>query len=167
MPTKTRKPKKKAAPKRAPAKASVKPTPKTAAPAKRKRKQPETFRAHSLTPSLTVSDLAASIRFYTDGLGFIIKERWETDGQLMGVMIEAGRCQLLLGQDDFAKGRDRVKGVGHRMWLSTLQKVDGLAQRAKAAGITLDHDVESQPWGSRAFALTDPDGFKLTIANDQ
>lgn len=117
------------------------------------------------TPGLTVNDLDRSIAFYT-GLGFAIEDRWEQDGKLLGVMAKAGSCRIGLGQDDWAKGRDRVKGVGVRLWFNTDQDVDDIARRAKAAGITLDQEPEDMPWGGRAFTLTDPDGFKLTIVKE-
>jgi uncharacterized glyoxalase superfamily protein PhnB len=85
---------------------------------------------------------------------------------LLFVMLRAGAAYLGLGRDDFAKGKDRVKGVGMRFWLSTRQDVNGIADRAKAAGITLDSEPEPLPWGPLAFTLTDPDGFKLTISQD-
>lgn len=129
------------------------------------RQKAETLRARALSPGFTVNDLERSLRFYTDGLGFIIDKRYENEGRLNGVMLKAGACQLGLFQDDFAKGRDRVKGVGMRLWISTVQDIGQLAARAKAAGITLDREPEPLPWGPLAFAVTDPDGFKLTIAN--
>lgn len=58
------------------------------------RRQPETFRARSITSSLTVNDLERSIRFYTEGLGFIIDERWEDNGWLLGVTLNEGTCHL-------------------------------------------------------------------------
>lgn len=130
------------------------------------RRKPETLRARDITPSFTVNDLARSIRFYTNGLGFIIQERWENGGELRGVMIKAGSRLLGLAQDDWAKGRDRVKGVGMRVWITTAQDIDEMAERARAAGIQLDHEPQEMEWGARAFAVTDPDGFKLTIAHE-
>jgi uncharacterized glyoxalase superfamily protein PhnB len=70
-----------------------------------------------------------------------------------------------LGQDDFAKGKDRQKGIGLRVWLNTTQDIASLADRATAAGLVLDEGPKPLPWGPMAFALTDPDGFKLTVAN--
>ncbi len=122
--------------------------------------------SRSIAPGLTVNDLQRSLRFYTEGLGFTVKEKNEVDGQVRFVMLTAGRGELGLGQDDFAKGRNRVKGVGLRLWISTAQDLRLLADQAKAAGITLDSDVAALPWGPLAFAVTDPDGFKLTLAND-
>ncbi len=115
--------------------------------------------------SFTVNDLSKSVQFYTEGLGFEVQERHESDGQLRFVQLKAGTAQIGLGQDDFAKGRDRVKGVGLRTWITTSQDLFDVAERAKAAGITLDHEPEELPWGGMAFGVTDPDGYKVTIAS--
>jgi catechol 2,3-dioxygenase-like lactoylglutathione lyase family enzyme len=123
------------------------------------------LQATSLAPSLTASDLPRSIQFYTKGLGFEIVEKNEADGAVRFVMMKAGAGMLGVGQDDFAKGRNRTKGVGFRIWITTSQDVSALAERAKNAGITLDEGPKALPWGPMAFAVTDPDGFKLTIAN--
>lgn len=119
--------------------------------------------AKSMFPSLTASDLTRSLHFYVDGLGFEIVDRSVVDGVLHFVMLKAGTTMLGIGQDDFAKGRDRTKGVGVRFWFQTEQDLVALADRAKAAGLTLDADPAPLPWGPMAFALVDPDGFLLTI----
>jgi len=129
------------------------------------RAQPEGLRLRAMAPGLTVNDLDRSIRFYRDGLGFIVTDRWEQDGKLLGVMLKAGTIELGLSQDDFAKGRDRAKGVGMRFWVTTVQDLDMLAGRIRAAGYPVDKEPGPLPWGQRAFELADPDGFKFTIAN--
>ena len=123
------------------------------------------LQAKSITPSITVNDLQQSIRFY-EGLGFIVEERWEENGVLQGVMLVAGDRHIGLSQDDWKKGRDRVKGVGMRILIGTTQSVDELAARAKGAGITLDAEPHDTPWNTRAFEVTDPTGFKLTITTE-
>lgn len=123
-----------------------------------------TLETGGVTPGLTVNDLERSMRFYVDGLGFEVASRNERDGKLQWVMLKAGQGEFGLGQDDFAKGKDRVKGVGLRFWITTKQDLRALAAQAKAAGITLDQDVHAMAWGPEAFELTDPDGFKLTIS---
>lgn len=82
----------------------------------------------------------------------------------MGVMLQSGPTSVMLGQDDFAKGRDRVKGVGVRLYIQTDADVNALAARAKAAGLKLDSEPGDLGWGPIGFTLTDPDGYKLTIA---
>ena len=123
------------------------------------------LKAKSLAPGFTVNDLDRSIRFY-EGLGFGIDERWEEEGRLMGVMMRAGQAYIGLSQDDWKKGRDRVKGVGMRIFVTTEQEIDQLAVRATSAGITLDSGPQDTPWGNRAFEVTDPDGFKLTVSSE-
>ncbi len=122
------------------------------------------LQAKLISPGFTVNDLEQSIRFY-EGLGFAIDERWESEGKVVGVMLRAGNAMLGLNQDDWAKGRNRVKGVGMRVWIATGQDIDQVAARAKANGVKLDSEPEDTEWGGRAFTLTDPDGFKLTISN--
>lgn len=126
----------------------------------------ETLKARGIMPSLTVSDVAASRRFYVDGLGFSVKDEWKDDkGTVMGYMLNAGSpaSGLGIGQDDFKKGRDRVKGIGIRLWIETDQDLSAIASSVKAAGFKLDGEPAKLEWGKMAFAVTDPDGYKLTI----
>jgi len=123
-----------------------------------------TLQAKSLMPTLTVNDLDRSIKFYK-GLGFEMGEKFEEDGEVKGAMFNAGGATLGISQDDFAKGRDRVKGIGMRLYLETDQDIQALAARAKDAGITMSDGPGPLPWGPIGFTVTDPDGFKLTISN--
>lgn len=118
-------------------------------------------------PSFTVNDLEKSLTWYRDVLGFTIKERWEQDGKLLGVEMVAGNALFMLGQDDWQKGRDRVKGEGVRMFCTTDEDIDQLAAGIKARGGTLAQEPKDQPWGMRDIALEDPDGYKITIARDK
>jgi uncharacterized glyoxalase superfamily protein PhnB len=127
------------------------------------RQQPETLRLRSMAASLTVGSLDRSIAWYRDVLGFVAGERWEEGGKVRGVQMKAGACDLMLTQDDFAKGQDRKKGEGFRLWVATVQDITELAGRVKASGWRLDREPSETPWGDWAFALTDPDGFKLTV----
>lgn len=117
-------------------------------------------------PSFTADDLGKSIAWYRDVLGFVVGERWEREGKLVGCELRAGGVSLMLGQDDWQKGRDRRKGEGFRLYCGTTQNVDALAAGIKARGGELDSEPADQPWGSRDFSLTDPDGFKITIGKD-
>jgi uncharacterized glyoxalase superfamily protein PhnB len=135
-----------------------------AAPVKeRRRHDPQTLRLRAFQPGLTVNDLQASIRFYTDVLGFIVGERWTDNNVLLGVSLKAGACSLGLSQDDWAKGKNRKKGEGVRLWCETVQDIDALAGRIKSEGWTLTQEPKFQPWGMRLLELDDPDGYHLTI----
>ncbi len=125
----------------------------------------DTLKANGIFPSLTVNDIAASKRFYVDGLGFSVMDEWKDDkGTVMGYRFSAGdNIGLGVGQDDFSKGRDRVKGIGARLWIETTQDLAEIAKSVKAAGFALDSEPAKTPWGKMAFGVTDPDGYKLTV----
>jgi catechol 2,3-dioxygenase-like lactoylglutathione lyase family enzyme len=112
---------------------------------------------------MTVSDLDRSLRFYTDVLGFVVDQRWEQEGKLLGVMLKAGVCKLGLSQDDWAKGHDRKRGEGVRIWCTTAQDIDALAARIQAAGAKLTEGPEDQEWGGRSLSVDDPDGYHLSF----
>ena len=126
--------------------------------------QTKTLNATGLMPSLTVDNLQRSLDFFT-GLGFEVEDRWEENGQLLGVMLKGGSVQLGLSQDDGKKGRDRVKGVGMRLYIETSDGIDEIAKRAKAAGVALTSEPHDTEWKSRAFEVTEPSGFLLTISS--
>ena len=118
----------------------------------------------SVAPSFTVDDVAKSMAWYQDVLGCVVKDRWEGDGKLMGVEMAAGTVIFMLGQDDWKKGRDRVKGEGFRLYCLTTQDVDRLAGQIKARGGTLAQEPQDESWGARVLSVVDPDGYKITIA---
>jgi uncharacterized glyoxalase superfamily protein PhnB len=126
----------------------------------------EALQIGEMIPSFTVDDLQQSISFY-EALGFKVDERWEEKGTLLGVMMRAGNSQIGLNQDDWKKGRDRKKGIGVRVMIATPQNVDEIAKRAKNAGIKLHSDPHDSEWNTRAFEVTDPTGFLLTIYSNK
>jgi len=123
-----------------------------------------TLQARSVLSSLTVNDLARSTRLYTEGLGFTLQEEYKVEGKVVGVMLASGDSGLMLTQDDFAKGKDRVKGIGMRLYVETDQDLQALARQAKAAGLSVEGDPAPLGWGPMGFSLTDPDGFKVTVS---
>ena len=72
---------------------------------------------------------------------------------------------LMIGQDDGAKGSDRVKGLGFRLYMTTDQDGDALPAAIESRGGTLESAPEDMPWGARALPLLDPDDFAITIAS--
>ena len=130
----------------------------------RRLNKPVTLRLRAVMPTLTVNDIHQSIAFYRDVLGFIVTDTMENEGQVMGASIKAGVVELLLGQDDFKKGRDRQKGVGFSLYCVTHQELDQVAADIRARGGVLDQEPTDQPWGTRDLAITDPDGFLISIS---
>ena len=150
-------------------KAVKRPMKKTAAkqvPAKRKvakaSSKPSGSALISISPGFTANDAAATIKWYCDVLGFNVIERWEHEGQFLGAQIGSGAVSINIGQDDWKMGRDRIKGQGTRIYITTGPDIDAYAAAVKARGGTLAEDL-TDGWGMRAFSINDPDGFKITF----
>lgn len=122
------------------------------------------FDAIALSASLTATDIRKSVAWYRDVLGFVVEREYERDGRLIAVALKAGAAQILITQDDGAKGSERIKGAGMSLQFTTAQNIDALANRAKASGALLDTEP-TDAWGARVFRLRDPDGFKLVISS--
>jgi lactoylglutathione lyase len=126
---------------------------------------PQPFLGRTISASLTVKDLQKSLDWYQDVVGFTVDREHEREGKLMAVSLKAGEIRLLIGQDDGAKGWDRVKGDGFSLHITTDQNIDELANRIKAQGGSLLSEPADMPWGPRVFRVQDPDGFKITISS--
>jgi uncharacterized glyoxalase superfamily protein PhnB len=129
--------------------------------------EPAPFHARALAASLTVKDLQRSLAWYRDVVGFTVDQRYEREGVLRAVALSAGEVKILIGQDDGAKGWDRVKGEGFSLQFTTAQDVDEIARRIRERGGTLESEPVDTPWGARVFRLRDPDGFRLVISSER
>lgn len=118
----------------------------------------------SLQVSITVNDLQASLHWYVDVVGFKEERRIERDGKLRGIGLSAGGARITINQDDGAKGKDRPKGVGYSLHITTMQDIDALARAIEERGGTLLSEPADMPWGARIFRLQDPNGVLWVIS---
>ena len=116
----------------------------------------------SVAVGFTVNDAAASIKWYCDVLGFSVAQRWEEEGTFLGATLVQGGATINIGQDDWKQGRDRKKGQGVRIFITTADDVDVYAKAIASRGGALDGEPK-EDWGFRAFAISDPDGYKITF----
>ena len=131
------------------------------------RAQPESFRGRQLAASMTVKDLEKSLAWYRDVVGFTVDRKHEREGKLVAVSLKAGDVAILIGQDDGAKGWDRVKGEGFSLQITTAQSIDEVANQIRRQGGVLLSEPADMPWGVRMFRVQDPDGFKLSISSER
>jgi uncharacterized glyoxalase superfamily protein PhnB len=125
----------------------------------------EPLHGRELSASLTVKDLRGSVAWYRDVLRFEVDREHEREGKLIAVSLRAGNVRILLGQDDGAKGLDRVKGEGFSLQITTGQDIDEIARRVREAGGTIDTEPVDTSWGVRMFRFRDPDGFRFTVSS--
>lgn len=124
--------------------------------------KPSGYALTSISPGFTANDAAATIKWYCDVLGFQLKQRWEHEGQFLGGEVASGNVSINIGQDDWKMGRDRIKGQGTRIYITTGPDIDDYAAAIQARGGTLTEGPQDG-WGMRAFSINDPDGFKITF----
>lgn len=118
--------------------------------------------------TLGVADLAATRRFYLDGLG------WPAEVDVAGevVMIRAGE-RLLLSLWDLDAFEAEVGAVrrgpgvvpitlAHNV--ATAAEVDEVLAAARAAGADPVSDAAWREWGGYSGYFADPDGYRWEIA---
>lgn len=127
------------------------------------RAEPESFRARTLTASLTAKDLQKSLAWYCGKVGFHVDQKVERNGKLVSVTLKAGDVQILITQDEGGSGWDRVKGAGFTLQFTTAQDIGLLAEAIKSRGGLLESEPADAS-GKRSIRLRDPDGFRLVIS---
>jgi lactoylglutathione lyase len=113
-------------------------------------------------PFFGVKDMQASLRFYVDGLGFMMTKHWIDEGVLRWCWLEIGAAALML-QEYKTEGHDSwvpegKPGVGVTI---SFQCRDALAiyHAAKARG--LQPAVPFVGNGMWVTTLYDPDGYRI------
>jgi catechol 2,3-dioxygenase-like lactoylglutathione lyase family enzyme len=118
-------------------------------------------------PFFNVSDMARSVAFYTEGLGFEIKIRWEPEGVLRWCWIERGPVALMLQSYQPPAGHPQkppLEKPGEGISIS-FQCEDAIALYHEIVGRGLEPErpfVGNSLW---TFSLRDPDGFVLEFAS--
>ena len=106
-----------------------------------------------VVPILRVRDLAESVAYYVDTLGFT--HDW-TDGTVASV--HRDRASAMLCEGD--QGRP-----GTWLWIG-VSDVDALYAELGQRGARLRHPPTNYPWGSRECQVSDPDGHVLRFGAD-
>jgi|SRR5579872_4321503 len=105
-------------------------------------------------PVFFVTDLARSLRFYIDMLGF--EKRWhEGDGAGTVCQIDRAGCEIILAQDPARTGTSRL-------FLSLTPEDVVKLQREIAARAIPSKDAW---WGYHVIQIEDPDGNELLFSN--
>ena len=113
-------------------------------------------------PFLRVADLETSLRFYIDGLGFEMKNRWMVEGMIRWCWLENGAAAMML-QEFAREGHDPWKpegkvGVGVSICF-ICDDAPALYREVVSRGV-----AASRPFvGNRMWVttVTDPDGYVL------
>ena len=112
----------------------------------------------SITPQLRTTDMASSIRFYTETLGFTVEFNYEDF--YTGIRIGDQSIHLKL-VDDRDPSIKFVDEGGHlHLYLET-NGVAEFAEELKSRGVAMVEDVHETEWNTREFVIRDDQGHTL------
>jgi len=106
-------------------------------------------------PFFRVADIAASLRFYVDGLGFAIRREWKPEGVLRWCWLERGKVALML-QSLEAMPEKPGEGVA-----ICILCADALALYREFRGRSLAPEKPFVGNGLWVTSLRDPDGYRI------
>ena len=105
-------------------------------------------------PFFIVSNMDASLRFYIDGLGFEMKNKWIDGGKLRWCWLEIGEAALML-QEFRLEGK---AGIGVSICF-TCEDAIKIYREITARGIAAKRPFVGN--GMWVTEVSDPDGYKL------
>jgi catechol 2,3-dioxygenase-like lactoylglutathione lyase family enzyme len=118
----------------------------------------------SATPNLLVSDMAASLAFYRDVLGFQLEQSVPDTAPFVFVWLKREGVELFLNDAKPVVSEHTNLRAGNTSTLFVVvNDVDAFhAQLSGRARIVMG--LTDQFYGMREFAILDPDGYLITFA---
>ena len=112
-------------------------------------------------PVLHVADVAASLRFYVDRLGFTSPWRYDEDGKVHVAQVDRQGCALILADawpEKIGKALTFISlNVEPQTHQAAVAALDALRAELEARGVA----VKEGSWGYRVLIVDDPDGNQL------
>lgn len=120
-------------------------------------------RAPAVWPTLQAHDAPALIDFLVGTVGFLRTAVYEDGDRVAHAELdwpEGGA--IMLGSYDEKSQAWCLKPGTFGAYVVT-DRVDDLYQRLSTAGVEIIREIEDQPYGSREFAIADPEGNKWSF----
>lgn len=122
----------------------------------------------SVIPTFAVADIADSIRWYSDVLGFEPGFTMpDESGRLTHGSVKRGDVEIMFGRID-PNNPDNQPPLGRGFCLYTTvgedEDIDALYEHAKRAGGQIRQEPTDQFWGHRDWAVADPDGYITVVS---
>lgn len=112
-----------------------------------------------MSPLLLVSNLTASLEFYTKKLGFEINFRY--DDFYAGIMKDGNGIHLKTGKPNMAERADRRKNEDPDIIFS-VERIEEQYQKIGTDSVSITQALREMPYG-KEFYLTDADGYILAF----
>ena len=111
-----------------------------------------------IIPQLRTTDLAESIRFYTEKLGFTVEFRYEDFYAGIRASDQFFHLKLV---DETDPSIQFVDDGDHFHLYFEIDGVAALAKQLKELDVSFVKDVQDTPWGTREFVIHDDQGHTL------
>ena len=112
----------------------------------------------SIIPQLRTTDMASTIRFYTEKLAFTVDFKYE---DFYAGIRYADQSIHLKYVSDADPSIAYVEEGGHLHLYFETKGIRDLAARLQALGVPLVKDVHKTPWQTREFVIKDDQGHTL------
>lgn len=113
-----------------------------------------------IVPQLRTTDMASSIRFYTQKLGFSVEFSYQDFYTGIRVWNQVFHLKLV---DEKDPSIPYVDEGGHFHLYFNTKDVIGFAAQLKAKGVPLAKDVHETPWNTREIVIHDDQGHTLYV----
>ncbi|HEV8000579.1 MAG TPA: VOC family protein [Planctomycetaceae bacterium] len=113
-----------------------------------------------IVPQLRTTDMASSIRFYTEKLGFSVEFSYQDFYAGIRAGDQIFHLKLVDEKDPSLRYVD--EGEHFHLYLPTNGVAD-FARLLKARGVELVKDVHETPWNTREFVIHDDQGHTLYL----
>jgi uncharacterized glyoxalase superfamily protein PhnB len=108
----------------------------------------------NIHPTLRYTDAPAAIDFLTEAFGLVAGPiTTSDDGSVQHAVLSWGEGAVLVSSRS-----DDAFDTGRAVLYLTTADPDGLHERAAAAGAPITYGLTDQPYGSREFGASDPEG---------
>ncbi len=114
---------------------------------------------------LNVVDVASSIAFYSDALGFALENKFESEGRIRWARVSCDGVALMLNEHGEERAA-RTARHGHRdvVLYVSVGNADELHAHLLAKGFA-PGELNDEAYGLRQFQLRDPDGYEMAITS--
>lgn len=109
----------------------------------------------NLRSVLAVQDLATSVRFYREKLGFGLD--FEVPGW---AFLSRDQFQVMLGECKDAMAAHETGDHSYFAYV-TVDGIDTLHRELVSKGVPFVQDIADKPWGMREFGVRTPDGHRV------
>jgi len=120
-----------------------------------------------LSTVFPVSDIAESTRWYHEFFGFetVYLHEGTEEGEVTNyAVMRSGNIELSLILDEAMPQPRHWTQAGTGYLCFDVSDVDVAFAELKSKGATITRELQTEPWGSRRFLLTDPSGNEISVS---